>query len=141
MLMKNKFLDDLKLADFSGLFKKDDRTNKTTYRPISLLPTISKLFERFIYEQPFDFIVHKLSTQLWGFKKSFNTQQVLLNILQNFKHIIDKNGIAGVVFIDLLKVFDSTHHDHLIAKLYAHGLSINGLELIQNHLSNCKTKD
>ena len=46
---ENKFPDDLKLADVSAIFKKNDRTNKTNYRPISLHPTISQIFESLIY--------------------------------------------------------------------------------------------
>ena len=136
----NKFPDDLKLADVTALYKKDDRMNKTNYRPISLLPTISKIFERLIHIQLYDFIALKLSALLGGFRKNYNTQHVFLNFLQNCKNIIDKNGFAGAVFMDLSKAFDSMNHGLLIAKLHAYGLSIEALELIQNYLSNRKQR-
>ena len=136
----NKFPDDLKLADVTALYKKDDRMNKTNYRPISLLPTISKIFERLIHIQLYDFIALKLSALLGGFRKNYNTQHVLLNFLQDCKNIIDKKGFAGAVFMDLSKAFDSMNHGLLIAKLHAYGLSIEALELIQNYLSNRKQR-
>ena len=120
--------------------KKDDRMNKTKYRPISLLPTISKIFERLIHIQLYDFIALKLSALLGGFRKNYNTQHVLLNFLQNCKNIIDKKGLAGAVFLDLSKAFDSMTYGRLIAKLHAYGLSIEALELIQNFLSNRKQR-
>ena len=137
----NKFPDDLKVADVTALsLKKDDRMNKTKYRPISLLPTISKIFERLIHIQLYDFIALKLSALLGGFRKNYNTQHVLLNFLQNCKNIIDKKGLAGAVFIDLSKAFDSMTYGRLLAKLHAYGLSIEALELIQNFLSNRKQR-
>ena len=136
----NKFPDDLKLTDVTALYKKDDRMNKTNYRPISLLPTISKIFERLIHIQLYDFIALKLSALLGGFRKNYNTQHVLLNFLQDCKNIIDKKGFAGAVFMDLSKAFDSMNHGLLIAKLHAYGLSIEALELIQNYLSHRKQR-
>ena len=50
------FPDDLKLADISSLYKKDDYMRKQNYRPISLLPAVSKVFERIMYSQLFDYI-------------------------------------------------------------------------------------
>ena len=136
----NKFPDDLKVANVTALYKKDDRMNKTNYRPISRLTTISKRFERLIHIQLYDFIALKLSALLGGFRKNYNTQHVLLNFLQNCKNIIDKEGFAGAVFMDLSKAFDSMNHGLLIAKLHAYGLSIEALELIQNYLSNRKQR-
>ena len=86
------------------------------------------------------FIALKLSALLEGFRKNYNTQHVLLNFLQNCKNIIDKKGFEGAVFMDLSKAFNSMNHGLLIAKLHAYGLSIEALELIQNYLSNRKTK-
>lgn len=137
---ENKFPDDRKLADVSAVFKKDDRVNKTNYRPISLLPKIPKIFERLIHRQLYDFIAHKLSALLGGFRKNYNTQHVLLNFMQNCKDIIDKKGFAGAIFIDLSKAVDSMNHGLLIAKLHAYELSIKALKLIQNYLSKRKQR-
>ena len=136
----NKFPDDLKVADVTALYKMDGRMNKTNYRPISLLPTISKIFQRLIPIQLYDFKALKLSALLEGFRKHYNTQHALLNFLRNCKNIIDKKGFAGEVFMDLSKAFYSMNHGLLIAKLHAYGLSIEALELIQNYLSNWKQR-
>ena len=122
----------------SDLFKTNDRMNKTNYRPISLLPTISEIFEWFIHRQLYNYIAHSLSALLGGFRKNYNTQHVLLHFLQNCENITDNKTFAVAVFMDLSKAFDSMNHGLLITKLYAYGLSIKALELIQNYLSNRK---
>ena len=70
-----------------------------------------------------------------AFIPSRRVQKRIEHVLQNCKNIVDKNGFAGSVFMDLLKAFDSVNHNLLIAKLHAYGLSINALELIQCYLS------
>ena len=72
----NKFPDVLKVADVAALHKRDDRMNKTNYRPISLLPTISKIFERLIHIQFYGFIALKLSALLWGFRKKITVHNM-----------------------------------------------------------------
>ena len=137
---ENKFPDGLKLADVSALFKKNDRRKKTNYRPISFLPTISKIFEQLIDRQLYDFTAQKLSVLLRGFRKNFNTQHDVFNSLQNCKNIINKKGVAGAVFMNISKAFDSMNHSLLIAKLHVYGLSIKALDLIQNYFSSRKQK-
>ena len=72
------FPDELKIADIVPVFKKEDPNDKTNYRPISLLPLISKIFEK----------VYKiLSPKLCGFRKGHSTQHALLNLLKNWREL------------------------------------------------------
>ena len=73
------FPDNLKLAEISPLYKKHDDMRKQNYRPISLLPAVSKVFERTMYYQLFDYIGTFLSPLFGGSRKGYNTQHVLLN--------------------------------------------------------------
>ena len=114
------FPDDLKLADISSLCKKDDNMRKQNYRPISLLPAVSKV--------------------LGGFRKGYNTQHVLLNFLQKCKASLDNKELAGAILMDLSKAFDCINHDLLIAKLAAYGLGWNALMPINNYLSKRKQR-
>ena len=136
LVEESSFPDDLKNADVSSLFKKDDNMSKKNYRPISLLPSIAKIFERLMHKQLSDFTERFFSPLLGGFRQGYNTQNVLLNFLQYCKNSIDNKGLAGAVFMDLSKAFDCVNHGLLIAKLSAYGLNMDALQLISSYLSN-----
>ena len=73
-LKKVVFPDDLKLADMTLIFKKEDSLNKENYRPDSVLSHLSKVFERIIYKQIDSFMENKFSTYLCGCRKNHNAQ-------------------------------------------------------------------
>ena len=77
------FPDELKMADIVPVLKKKDQNEKTNYRTINLLPLISKLFEKVLYQQIHDFANKILSSKLCGFRKGHSTQHALLNLLKN----------------------------------------------------------
>ena len=68
-LTKGVFPDDLRLADITPIFKKEDSLNKEKYRPVSILPLLSKVFERILYKQTDSFMENKFSPYLCGFRK------------------------------------------------------------------------
>ena len=71
------FDSGLKSADVTPVFRSDDVTDKKNYRPISVLPVVSKLFERVIQKQLGSHINNCLSPYLCGYRKGFNSQHVL----------------------------------------------------------------
>ena len=73
----------MKLADINPIYKNNDASDKTSYRPVSVLPVISKTFERIMQKHSNDFIISFLSPYLCGYKKGFNTQQMLLTLVEN----------------------------------------------------------
>ena len=79
------FPDELKVADVIPVFKKEYTNNKANYRPISLLPIISKIFERVLFEQIEKFSEKILSPKLCSFRKGHSTQHALLNLLKNWQ--------------------------------------------------------
>ena len=68
------------MADVIPIFKKDDPFEKENYRPISLLPSLSKVYEKLIYQQ-LNIFENKLSPLLCGFRSSYSTQHALLNLI------------------------------------------------------------
>ena len=66
---ESSFPDDLKLADITPIFKKEDSLNKENHRPVSILPQLSKVSERIIYIQIDSFMENKVSHYLCGFRK------------------------------------------------------------------------
>ena len=78
------------------MFKKEDPNNKTNNQPISLLPIISKISERFLFEQIEKFAKEILSPNLCGFRKCHSTQHALLNLLKNWRKVwCYRNSSAG----------------------------------------------
>ena len=110
------FPDELKVADVIPVFRKEDPNNKANYEPITLLPIISKIFERVLSEQIEKFSKKILTPKLCGFRKGYSTQHALLNLLKNRQKTSDKSGVIGTILMNLGKVYDCLPHDFLIAK-------------------------
>ena len=135
-ILTSNFPDKLKVADVSPIFKKDDPQKSKNYRPVSVLPVVSKVFERLLYKQMSLHVEEYLSPYLCGYRKGFSTQQALLSLLERWKNVLDKKGYGGAVLMDLSKAFDTLNHDLLIAKLHAYGFSEESLQLIKSYLTN-----
>ena len=115
-----KFSSELKCADISPIFKKVDRVLKENYRPVSILPVVSKIFERIMQKQIKIYVEKHLSPFLCGYRKEYNTQNALIAMIEKWKEYLDKkDGIAGAIMMDLSKAFDTIYHKLLIAELEA----------------------
>ena len=137
-VIESVFPSDLKYANVTPLYKKDDNTNKENYRPISILPTIYKIFERLMFHQITSFVSCVLSPYLCGFRKGDNAQHALLRLKNKLNICLDKREYIGMFMMDLSKAFDCIPHEILIAKLHAYGFSRDSLKLIYNYLKDRK---
>ena len=117
-------------------FKKKDKTFVENYRPIGVLPTVSKIFERIMQRQISNYIGKFLSPFLCGYRKGFSTQYALLTLIERWKFCLDKQGFAGALLMDLSKAFDTINHELLIAKLHAYGFSTDALEVLLSYLQD-----
>ena len=131
----SEFPSQLKLADIVPIHKKAETTIKSNYRPISLLPTVSKLFEKIMFSQINTFFQDKFSPILCGFRQGHSTQHALFNLLQSWQESLDKGEIVGTLLMDLSKAYDCIPHDLLIAKLEAYGFDPPGLNLLYSYLT------
>ena len=136
ILINCSFPNELKLADLAPLHKKSEQIFKINFRPVSILPVVSKLYEKIMHAQVGSFVSNKLSKHLCGYRKGFNTQYALLVMIEKWKKVIDKGGFAGTVLMDLSKAFDTINFELLIAKLKAYGFGKSSLRLILDYLSN-----
>ena len=132
---KSDFPQNLKLADIIPVYKKNDPLDKTNYRPVSILPVVSKMFERIMQKQINDFIISFLSPCLGGYRKGFNTQHALLTLVENWRKSLDKTGFGGAILMDLLNAFDTLNQELLIAKLHAYGFQHDALKLLRSYFS------
>ena len=110
--------------------------SKKNYRPVSILNSISKLFEKLIQQQLNPFFDQKLSKYLCGYRKRNSTQYALLNLIESWKKYRDNNGYSAAVLMDLSRAFYTINHDLLLAKLHAYGVSTNALKLMMSYLQN-----
>ena len=106
------FPEILKHADITPLYKKGKKDIKGNYRPVSILPNLSKIFEKCMFEQMPQFFENILSKYQWGFRKGFSTQQ----------RSVDNSKIFGALLTDLSKAFDYLDHELLIVKLNAYSI-------------------
>ena len=99
--------------------KKGSRTSKNNYRPVSILPLFSKIFERLLRRQLLEFFDNILSKFQCGFRKGYGIQHCLLLMLDIWKGATDNNKALDALLPELSKTFVSLSHDLLIAKLHA----------------------
>ena len=117
------------------MFKKLDPSDKANYRPVSVLPLLSKVFEKIIYDQLYEYLENFLSELLCGFRKAHSTQHALFRLIQKWQEELDSGGYVGTILMDLSKAYDCLSHDLLIAKLEAYGLDVGSLNFLLDYLS------
>ena len=132
------FPNSLKIAKVTTIFKKGNNNLITNYRPISVLPVISKIFETVICDQLSDYFLtnNLLCAQQYGFKKNSSTELAALELLDRVLDQLDKHKIPINFHIDLFKAFDSLRHDILLDKLTYYGITNPVRKLIESYLSN-----
>ena len=131
-LITGIFPNALNISKVIPLYKKGDKQYLSNYRPISLLPTISKVFERVLYTQIYDHcnINSLLCEEQYGFRSKHSTELATIKLVDNI--IKDMDDIENIktpvaVFLDLSKAFDTLDFDY--------GIRGTSLTLIQNYLS------
>lgn len=120
------------------LHKGNSKTDKNNYRPISVLPVLSKIFERHLHNSLYAFLnVNDLLYQLQSaFRKYHSTETALINMFDRMLFNLDDNRINGLILVDFQKAFDLVSHDILIEKLRIYGLDKCSLGLIRSFLHN-----
>ena len=72
---------------------------------------------------------------MWGYRKGFTTQHVLLSLIEKLKKVLDNKEYGGTILMDLSKAFVTINHDLLISKLYVYDFSKQSLKLIKIYLT------
>ena len=134
------FPQSLKIARITPIFKSGDRTSLSNYRPISILPCVSKLLERIMYNRLFKHLLKNtiLCTNQFGFQKGHSTDHAVLALTNEILKNFDKDHFTLGVFVDLSKAFDTVNHEILIDKLEHYGIRNKNLEWFKSYLTNRK---
>ena len=132
------FPDKLKIARVKPIYKKGDVHSFDNYRPISVLPSVSKVIERVMHNQ-----LHEHFTRLklyyssqYGFRSMHSTELAVLELVDKITTNLDNNEIPLNIYLDLSKAFDTLDHQILLYKLSFYGIRGSSLKLIQNYLNN-----
>ena len=135
-IKSSTFPSCLKLADATPLHKKGKKDKNDNYRPVSILPTLSKCFEKCMFSQMSAYFDEIFSKYQYGFRKGYSSQQCLLALLEKWKAAIDKGKVFGALLTDLSKAFDCLNHELLVAKLNAYEFTLPALKLVHDYLSS-----
>ena len=107
-------------------------------RPVSLLNTFSKFYERVIKDQLFLSMENYFSSMVSVARKHYSTQHVITRLVEEWREHLDEDFVVGAVLTGPSKGFDCIAHDLLIAKLAAYGFSDTALGYVYSYLSNRK---
>ena len=109
----------LKIAKVLPLFKYGLKTLMDNHRPISILPTISKILERVVYDQLSGYLERNdlITSSQFGFRRRYNTELAVTLFTDRIRLALDQGKLTGAVFIDLQKAFDTVEHSVLLSKL------------------------
>ena len=137
-IISEKFPDPCKVAKLKPLYKKSSVTDPCIYRPVSLLPLISKVIEKVIHDQTSTFLNSKnlLYNYQSGFRKKHSTDFCLSYLNDKILKGFDRGMMTGMILIDLQKAFDTIDHDVLLQKLYAIGFSKRTVNWFKSYLPN-----
>ncbi len=137
MLNTGIFPDKRKVAKIIPIHKKDDKSLFTNYRPISLLTAISKIFEKVIFKQLYQFFqeMQLFYNGQYGFRTEHSTELAALELVDRVMVEMDTNNTPISIFLDLSKAFGTINHKILLDKLKYYGIDGLAHNLIESYLT------
>ena len=139
-LQNSSFPDAAKIASVRPIYKRKCRNSIENYRPVSMLNTFSKIYERYIHDSLIPYINKCLSEFVAAYRKSYSSSHVLIRLVENWKKELDNKKYVGAILMDLSKAFDCIPHELFIAKMDAYGFSKNALTFFFFLPETTKTK-
>lgn len=139
-LKAGHFPDLLKISKVVPVYKKGEKSLPQNYRPISIVPVFSKVFESLIYKQINAYFEHNniLSDAQFGFRERKSTTSAILNVIDKSLHAFENRQHVSLTLFDLTKAFDCVPYDILLDKLEFYGIKNKEIKIIKSYLTNRK---
>ena len=139
-LMTSTFPSKLKIAKIMPLLKKPNIFKPDNFRPISLLPCISKIIEKCVFIQIYEYFEKNklIFGSQYGYRKNHSTETACLELIDKLYKHLDNNQSPFCIFIDLSKAFDTINHQILLSKLKYYGLDDHAISWFKSYLSDRK---
>ena len=132
---EGSFPNCLKVAKIIPVYKKGDKTNLNNYRPIALLPVLSKVFEKVVNSQLNKIIEAKfIDDNQFGFRSGHSTEDAVIKFIDQIEKDLALKRHVVTVYVDVSKAFDSCDHSILLRKIKRTGLDQKGINLFKNYL-------
>ena len=124
-LKSNKSPDDLKIARVTPIYKGEDSSDVSNYRPISVLPCFSKILESIMYNRLYKSLIENniLCSKQFGFQNGHSTDHAVVQLVDQIIESFENNKYTLGVFIDPLKAFDTVDHSILLKKFKLYGIT------------------
>ena len=137
-IVQGDFPNTLKIAKVIPIYKGDDEQMVQKYRPISILPFFSKIYEKIIYNHIINFLTINciLYDKQFGFRKGHATNHAIITLVDKVTRALDTGKVVVGVYLDLRKAFDTVPHTPLLDKLHRMGIRGNLHCLIKNYLED-----
>ena len=131
---------EFKVARVVPLYKKGCRNYEGNYRPVSILPVVSKIMEKVVYKQVNEYLMeHKLIYDLQsGFRSHYSTNSAVTYMSDMIRSNMDAGCYTGMVVLDLQKAFDTVNHEILLSKLDSVGFNVKTVKWFQSYLTGRK---
>ena len=134
------YLDILKTGRVTAIYKWGDKKDVGNYRPITVLSSFNKLFEKLISKRIISFLdrFNIISSRQYGYLRKKSTNHAIIDFIRNVLNAFQIKKYLVAIFIDLSKAFDCVDHAILLKKLDRYGFRGNILRLLESYLSNRK---
>lgn len=128
--------DAWKIAKVIPVYKSGDINDEANYRPISILPTLSKILERAVYKQLIEYLEDNklLTNQQYGYRKKRSTEHAATIFTDDIRRQIEQGKLVGAVFMDLRRAFDTIGHSTLMTKLKSYGICGKEIVWFNNYM-------
>ena len=137
-IFKKAWPSKWKCGHWAPVYKKDDRNAKENYRPITLLPCVSKVLEKLVGAQincGFGNCIYQTST---AYRKAHSCETTLINLVEDWRFARDQRQVVSILSTDMSKAFDLLHPPLLLSKLEEYGFRESAIQLLNSYLNERK---